>query len=327
MDGGRWSPVPEPTVPELRPTDADWPWAGATRRIIEELEDPIKLWQVGVRGRDAAISRGITSWRTETHAEAFGVTGGSVPRLQAILDVNRSNDGPVVRPARVLAAESRWRETPPLEFFVDFEYATDLNDDFAAFPQRGGQPVIFMIGCGHMEQGFWQFRCFIADRLDAPSEERAIDAWLTHMEDVQSRLGMGQAANVLHWAPAEETTYETAYNSARSRHPAKRWPEVRWFDLLKHVIRAEPVVVRGAFAFGLKAVAQAFHGQGLIQTRWGDSVVDGMGAMVGAWRCDEEAAACGVRLIDIPLMLQIAEYNEVDCKAMQEILHYLRTHH
>ena len=52
-----------------------------------------------------------------------------------------------------------------------------------------------------------------------------------------------------------------------------------------------------------------------------------MGAMVGAWRCDDEAAERGVRLIDTSLMEEIAAYNEVDCKVMQEILHYLRAHH
>ena len=326
-EGGSWSPLPVPTVPELRPTEADWPWLNATSRIIEQLEDPIKLWQVGAEKRDTAVRAGITSWRMGANAEAFGVTGSYAPKLQAVLDVNRDADGPPVRPARVAAAGGWWREEPPLEFFVDFEYVTDLNDDFAAFPQRGGLPVIFMIGCGHVENGAWRFERFIADRLDGPSEERAIDAWLAHVRETQLRLGGGQAANVFHWAPAEETNYETAYNSARKRHPSKGWPEVNWFDLLKHVIRAEPVVVRGAFGFGLKAIARAFHAHGLIETSWGDSPVDGMGAMVGAWRCDDEAAGRGIRLIDTPLMEEIAAYNEVDCKVMQEILHYLRAHH
>ena len=326
-EGKDWSPLPAPMVPELRPSEADWPWADATKQIIEELEDPIKLWQVGRGKRDTAIRNGVKSWRAGENAEAFGVSGSYVPKLQAILDVNRSAGGPVVRPVRVSAAEGRWREPQPLEFFVDFEYVSDLSDNFSTFPERGGQPTIFMIGCGHMENGAWQFRCFIADRLDAPSEARAIDTWLTHMQDMRSRTGNGQAANVFHWAPAEETNYETAYNSASKRHPAKGWPEVHWFDLFKHVIRAEPMVVRGAFAFGLKAVAQAFHSNGLIETSWGDSPVDGVGAMVGAWRCDEEAAQRGVRLIDTSLMQRIADYNEVDCKVMQEILHYLRTHH
>lgn len=216
---------------------------------------------------------------------------------------------------------------PPLEFFVDFEYVTDLKDDFSTFPERGGQTVIFMIGCGHMERGEWQFAQFTTDRLDEPSEARAIDAWLAHMRETQARLGGEDEPRLFHWAPAEEINYETAYNSARKRHPAKGWPMVNWFDLLRKVVRREPVVVEGSMGFGLKSVARAFHEHGLIETDWGSSKVDGMGAMVGAWRCDDEAAERGVRLIDTPLMEEIAAYNEVDCKVMQEILHYLRAHH
>ena len=327
-EGALWHPLPTPTVPELWPSGADWPWENAGKRIVEELEDLTQLWQVGPEKRNNAVRQGITSWRhPRATAESLGVTGQTYrPVLEAILDVHR-NDGPVVRPAHVRAGESEWREQPPLEFFVDFEYVSDLNDDFSTFPERGGQTIIFMIGCGHVEDGEWKFAQFTTDRLDEPSEARAIDEWLMHMRETQTRLGGEDEPRLFHWAPAEEINYETAYNSARKRHPATGWPAVNWFDLLRRVVRKEPVVVRGSMGFGLKSVARAFHGHGLIRTDWGSSKVDGMGAMVGAWRCDEEAAQRGVRLIDTALMRDIAAYNEVDCKVMQEILHYLRAHH
>ena len=78
---------------------------------------------------------------------------------------------------------------------------------------------------------------------------------------------------------------------------------------------------------GLKTVAKALHARGLIETSWGDSKVDGQGAMVGAWRCDAEAGRKGIRLADTELMEAIQEYNEVDCRVMREILDYLRAHH
>ena len=49
--------------------------------------------------------------------------------------------------------------------------------------------------------------------------------------------------------------------------------------------------------------------------------------MTGAWWCDKEAERLGGSLRDIPLMQEIAAYNEVDTKVMMEILHYLRKHH
>ena len=327
-EGAEWRPLPSPTVPELWPTGGSWPWQHAINRIANELEDLTLLWQVGPEKRDTAVREGITSWRdTRATPETLGVAGEKARAvLEAILDVHR-NDGPVVRPARVQAAEREWRTPSPVEFFVDFEYVSDLNDDFSTFPERGGQHLIFMIGCGHVEGGTWQFRQFTVDRLDEASEERVIDAWLAHMQETRLRLEGSEKPHIFHWAPAEQVNYATSYNAARKRHPAKDWPLVNWFDLQRRVVQAEPVVVRGAMGFGLKEVARAFHKHGLIETGWGDSNVDGMGAMVGAWRCDEEASQENVRLIDVPLMQEISAYNEVDCKVMMEILRYLRTHH
>ena len=48
--------------------------------------------------------------------------------------------------------------------------------------------------------------------------------------------------------------------------------------------------------------------------------------MTGAWWCDKEAAENGSGLIDVGLMREIAAYNKVDWKVMQEILTYLRVH-
>jgi predicted RecB family nuclease len=114
---------------------------------------------------------------------------------------------------------------------------------------------------------------------------------------------------------------------SNKRHPEKDWPELRWFDFLNRVVKPEPVVVRGAMAFGLKAVARAMRQHGCIQTEWTDGPADGLGAMVGAWSCAEEAAAAGVRLLDVPLMQDIGHYNEVDCRVMQELVSYLRANH
>ncbi len=59
-------------------------------------------------------------------------------------------------------------------------------------------------------------------------------------------------------------------------------------------MRAAPVTVRGAFGFGLKAIAKAMHDHGLIETVWAEGPTDGMGALVGAFWCDAEAARTGV---------------------------------
>ncbi|MGH7830060.1 MAG: hypothetical protein ACREP8_07760, partial [Candidatus Binatia bacterium] len=66
---------------------------------------------------------------------------------------------------------------------------------------------------------------------------------------------------------------------------------------------------------------------GLIETKWESGPVDGLGAMVGALWCANEAAKTGASLKQIDLMQGIQDYNEVDCKVMMEIVRYLRRNH
>ena len=224
-------------------------------------------------------------------------------------------------------AENEWRPERNLEFYVDFETVNNINDDFTRIPEQNGQNLIFMIGCGHMANGDWKFRSFCVDRLAEESEENMVDEWLAHMSEARALLDPEGVPRLIHWSYAEPVNYEEAYDSARERHPEKNWPTVNWFDLWAKVVRKEPVVVRGALNFALKSFARAMHSNGLISTSWGDTKVDGLGAMTGAWWCDEEAAENGCGLMDIGLMREVAAYNEVDCKVMHEILAYLRATH
>ena len=331
-EGADWQVLPEPSVPELYPNasnDEDGLWHYAKKEIAEQLKDLTLLWQVAAPGRRMAHEARIYQWTDpRVTPELVGVAGDRRKLMfTEILDINRADDGPVVRPSRIRAAREEWHEAAALEFYVDFETVSDLADDFSLLPEKGGQPLIFMIGCGHLEAGEWSFKSFVVDGLSEPEEARIIEEWLAHMESARKRVASGRAPPVIHWSPAEVSNFETAYNSARERHKKPDWPSPRWFDFLRRVIHEEPVVVRGALAFGLKAVAKAMHGHGLIDTIWGDGPTDGLGAMVGAWWCQEEAKRLGVPMGQIDLIQETLRYNEVDCKVMMEIVRYLRRYH
>ena len=341
-DGHNWDALPAPSVKELHPNAKGDPgeWSSAVKQMVEQTEDLTALWYVSAAKRDAANDMGLTSWRSPNATpEALGVTGDArKATLQALLAVNRTEppqprpavDLTAVRPKVVTARRSQWASEPSLEFFVDYETVSDLDDDFTRIPQRGGQPLIFMIGCGHIEGGAWRFECFIADDLTEPSEAVVIEHWLDHMASVRDRLAPGSDPRVIHWSGHEQSTLETAYNAATRRHPQRSaaWASPNWFDLLKLVIKAQPVVVRGAHGFGLKAMTNAMHKAGLVATQWTDGPTDGLGAMVAAWTCQREIRdGHAPRLADLDLMQEVRSYNETDCKAMQEVLDHLRRHH
>ena len=353
-DGENWELLPEPSVPELYPNmsnadDGDMmmetspaepepgfdedgsstQWIGVKRWLADELRELTQLWQVGVAKREQAHNSGIYHWDDPgATPEALGVTGAKTgPTLKKILAVNTGTGKPV-HPARIDKTKNEWYTAQGIEFYVDFEFCNDLNDDFSKLPEKGGQPLIFMIGCGHLENGSWRFKSFVTLGLSEAEEIRIINEWVEYMSNVRDGLEPhNDNPRVFHWSHAEVTQLENAYNSARARHQDRAdWPELGWYDLLK-AIRDEPIVVQGALGFGLKAVANALHSHGLIETNWADSQVDGLGAMVGAWRCDEESREKRVPMTELKLMAEITRYNEVDCKVMMEIVSYLRRNH
>jgi hypothetical protein len=329
--GHEWHVFPEPSLPELYPharNAEDAPWHAAKREIAERISELTLLPAMNRERRAVAHAAGHRRWTDAgVSAAVLGVTSPAyAARLDAVLEANRRTP-PSVTPHRITCADPVWREVPPVEFFVDFETVSNLDDDLARLPAVGGQPQIVQVGCGHFNgSGCWRFFQLTADALDPYQERRLLDAWLGHMADVCRAAGLALVdARICHWSAAEPVNLESAYNSARRRHPEAHWPvEMPWFDILQRVIRAEPVAVTGAFNFGLKAIAKAMHAAGFIQTTWQDGPTDGLGAMIATWSAAREAAARAVPLSQHELMVDVARYNEVDCRVMAEVLAWLR---
>lgn len=328
-EGGAWEVLPVPTVPELYPharNDEDQPWRAAKGRIAEDLAELTLLPGMAPPRRRAAHAAGITRWDDpRASAAALAVEARYAAQCDAVLAANRARSEAAVLPPRIDGDEAGWRKPVPLELYADFETVNSLADDFSRLPLAGGQPLVFQVGCGRWEDGAWQFDQWTVERLREADEAAMLDAWVGRMDALRAERGLAWSdVRVVHWSPAESSNLETAYNSARARHPERSWPEIPWFDFLGRVVRATPVAVRGAFGFGLKSVARAMHAAGLIETVWGDGPADGLGVMVGAWWCDAEAGRLGRPMADLELMREIARYNEVDCRAMAEVVRWLR---
>ena len=141
-------------------------------------------------GRELALAAGVDRWTDPRfNAAVAGVSGTRGIVLDRMLALNRDPEGPAVSPSRISTDIDAWGESRAVEFYVDFETVSNLNDDFAAIPEQNGKPMIFMIGCGHVESGEWQFTCFVANRLKTSCEADIIEQWLAHMEAVRARVG------------------------------------------------------------------------------------------------------------------------------------------
>jgi len=331
--GKEWALYPEPSVPELYPNmgnSQDSPWHQAKTEIGKELQELTLLWNVGITARSYAHSQGVTRWNDpRLSAEVVGMNPGKkLETLDHILQVNREAGSTIVLPLTIESAREQWLPERPLEFYVDFESVSDLNDDFSKMPERAGTPMVFMIGCGHVERGEWVFRQFTTSLLTHSEERRILEEWFAYMATVRETIDpKGSLPLIFHWSPAERMSLAAEYNSVAVRHPDIEWPELAWFDFYTEVMTAEPVVVKGAMDFGLKSIAKAFKSHGFVDTLWKEGPADGLGAMVGAFWCHETAIQSGGSMLDDQLMHQIGDYNEVDCLVMMEAINYLRKAH
>ncbi|HSP32633.1 MAG TPA: hypothetical protein VLO13_11635, partial [Halomonas sp.] len=332
-EGEKWQLRPTPSHPKLWPNmkfQEDHPWHDLKKQLANELAELTLLPGMSADKRVLAHAAGFVRWdQRDITAEALGVSGQVRARqLQAVLEANQAvptNSADAVWPRSIDLADNAWRQPAALELFVDFETVSSLDDDFSKLPESGGKALIFQIGCGHFKEGQWQFKQWTTARLSEDEEMRIITEWLEYLDQMRTDAGLDWSQmRIVHWSSAETSTFLTAYNSAANRHAEHHWPILPWFDFLAQVIRPAPVTVHGAFGFGLKAIAKAMHQHGLLRTQWLDGPADGLGAMVGAWVANAEATQRDVAMEDLSLMQEIAAYNQVDCRAMAEVVIWLR---
>ncbi len=354
-DGANWAALPRPTRPELYPNagaNEDQPWSGAKRLIADTIGELTVLPGVNPDLRDAAIARGILR-RDEPNLspELLGVSGDVRPkRLALVLAANHPDQVARIAADPSLAvipekidlqgdAERHWRTAWRIEFCVDFENTQNLDDDFSRLPEVGGNVCIFQVGClvqidgraptaaecaaAGVPSAFGQWT---AKRLSLGAEREVLDAWRSFMEAWRASLNVTWGeARIMHWSPAEPNLLKNSYNCAADRHPDWSLPdELGWFDALNQLVHRVPVGVYGAVGFGLKQIAKGAHRAGLIQTVWGDGPADGLGAMAAAYEAERRAARDGGALGDYDFMQAVAEYNQVDCRAMSEVVSWLR---
>ncbi|MCC6686755.1 MAG: hypothetical protein IT205_07185 [Fimbriimonadaceae bacterium] len=364
-EGANWQVTPTATVNELRPNmgnKQDAPWHTAKREIAEETGEPTLVWYVGLETRNTLLACNSGDWRAPgfRYDLAIGRGGSTGDRIAKMIEVNRGETTSPVIPEQVDWVRDEWASPEPLEFFVDFETTSNLDDDFSKLPHIGGQPLIFMIGCGHWEPSTadaaldplwsldptkrrWAFRVFYTKDISEAEEERIILEWARYMEEVRAAIPTApNSPKVFHWSPAEVSTYSLGADSAFVRHLRPRgWPEPNWYDFLQSVIKqsgtSNAIYVKGAWGFGLKAIGKALHSLGLIDTLWVEGPADGLAAMGGSWVSYHEAAQKGIPVEETSfpdasgkthyLYKEIIRYNEIDCRVMAESICYLRRYH
>lgn len=330
-EGQNWElKVPLPRE-ELYPNQCnryDFPYHKLKATFAEDIKDITMLWKCGPKQRKIAHENGIYSWDDpRCNAENLGVKGNYTSKiLNVILEANHRQD-PCILPRYIKNNYGDWKVPGKLDFYVDFEMTCSVLTEFDTLPYSEQESIIFMIGVGHMDpaSGSWIFKNFITDTLSSADERTICSNFSNYIKMMSQKYGCYEP-KLYHWSHAEPI----AWRKAATRHfpSSSRWATMHWLDLLK-VFQTEPIGIKGCLNYSLKTVAKTFHRNKYIKSIWdnGSSCADGADAAVGAYKVHNQCMQNGTSFPQDPLIQEIARYNEIDCKVLQEITYYLRENH
>lgn len=206
------------------------------------------------------------------------------------------------------------------EFFVDFEYLTNVNVDFERqWPTLEGREMVFMVGVGQITSGKWSFKSFIASAENSDQERVMFLQFIEHLNRETLNNATDPSKTVLyHWTSAEVSHSRRSSDrlAFAPDHVLRRLP---WLDLQKPFLEG-PAALPGAWGYGLKEIASALgklHPE--IGVHWPESLNEGLRAMVMGWR-----AYAAPEPLTSNEMAVLSTYLGIDCLALLSVLKWLR---
>lgn len=334
-NGAKWC-CNKPSVPELYPNMCnkfDSPYHTIKKELCEQIKEITQIWMVGIKHRKIAHSKGIMGWDDpRCNAESIGMTGKKIgPIVDKIIQINRDNIGNI-SPSIIINDNENWQTKTNLDFYLDFEGVTGClyNRNICLENSEIDSQIIFMIGVGYENKGNWEYKTFLAKNISRNEEVRIFREFISFVEQKKKEMKYKPKPRFFHWSPAEKSMINML--NKRYNNEFYKWVNsVTWVDMCK-VFTSEPIVIRGATKFNLKEIAKTMLKHGMIQSSWDFSGPDnGLTAMLEAIEYYRYMEGNHRNKDDdekyVNLMISIADYNEIDCKVIWEIVKYLRQNH
>jgi len=328
-EGANWDPY-QKDKKELFPNMCnkyDYPWREVKTMLANDIKEITSLWICGVKNREKAHSHNIYSWiDTQCNVESLGITSKKAKKvLKEMLKINRPThkNYPKILPNQIRNNERNWQHKNVVEFYIDFETLNDSIYTPSVPTQNHNLSMIFMIGIGYQSPTTqeWIYQDFTVSQLSREEEYRICKEFSQYLFEIMEKYSCKDPL-LVHWTKTETIFWNKAQNYHQK---GNFWDKVSelWFDLYSIFLK-EPIVIENCLSFGLKEVARAMYKHQLIETTWEEtSCTDGSHSMVLVYKASQESED----IREQPIMQEVIEYNEVDCKVLCEIIQYLRLNH
>jgi hypothetical protein len=302
----KWTVNP-PSVPELFPNmnvQTSLYYMPNKREIANNIGEITLIRGCGIAHRENAHSQGVMSWKDPRCVSSLlGLKGKSGSIADKILEINRNGNA---CQQKITSNLFDWKVECD-EVYVDFETLSDLCSGRTNVCDQLRQEYVFMIGVGQVKAEKWTYTSFIADACTPDAEWILLEKFTKYLESIGNPKIYFWHAEKIFWSKAITRQYSQG----------RVLKSLDMCDITR-IFKDGPIAIEGCFTYRLKDVASALYKKGLIKAHPISTCTDGVMAMIGAWKYYNEFK--NKEVLD-----DITVYNEFDCKAMCEILEYLRS--
>jgi len=288
-----------PSIPQLYPNmknSMDGKYHHVKKQIADKYGEITSVWNCGVEQRRNAFMNGIKTWRDKRLcANILGLTGKTGRVVDMILDINHQNRR-LIQPKKLANTEFK-KYIGNSAGYVDVETVPQYLNVVKGYERD----FVFMIGLGFYKNNKWKYIPFFVKELTEKEETSIFERFMKTIEKNKVKY-------LFHYGIIEQLLFQKL-NNGKFKLP----------DMINfyNIIVSEPVVVKDALDFGLKSIGTAMWKNKLITSSWENcKIKNGIEAM-------EQAIKIYLEQETTYTKQDIADYNEMDCKVLADIVKYL----
>lgn len=320
------------------------------RDIAYENKEITLLWNVGIKNRKIAWDNGIKQFTDDKiKPELLGINNRSSKYdiIDKMLFINKQNNQNVIISSK--NNYLNWQTEYVNEFFVDFETYSEekiYDENSNNFIDSLNTQIIYMIGVIYLNKktNFLDFKCFIINfegsklipqniekhhkcthdsYIFCNSERELIKKFVDFIGSFKKPNNKikdyYKRTRLIHWSQAEPIIFNKKIKEYKLISNNFDLP---WYDLLKiFKYDKEPIIIKDCFSFGLKDIIKNLNSHGLINLIWPE-LDDGLLSSFIAKEIYEKIGKNNIK--SVFNMINIVEYNYIDCMAISKLLFWMR---
>lgn len=322
--------------------------------VAYENKEITLLWNCGIKNRKIAWDNGIKKFTDEKLTpELLGISNKNsrYDIIDKMLFINKQNNLNVILSKNNNYME--WQNSNENEFFVDFEtYSKEkiFDENSDDFMENLALQIIYMIGVIYInpKTNLKEFKCFITNfnncsrtksyiksehkcKIDSyvfcDGEKDLIEKFIKFIIGFKkSNVSLEdyfKKTRLIHWSQAEPIIFNKKIKEFElGLHQIEY--NLPWYDLLRvFKYEREPIIIKDCFSFGLKDIIKNLNLHGMVGLQWPE-LDDGLLSSFIAK--DIYLAKHKYVGREINNMINIVEYNYVDCLALDKLLVWMRNY-